>query len=86
MATHSSTLAWRIPWTEEPGKLQSMGLQKVRHESVTQQTEDMWLTFVDRFRVRISEVSQSCPTFCNPMDCSLPGSSVHGILQARVQE
>ena len=28
MATHSSTLAWKIPWTEEPGRLQSMGLQK----------------------------------------------------------
>ena len=34
MATHSSILAWRMPWTEEPGGLQSMGLQKVRHESV----------------------------------------------------
>ena len=31
VATHSSFLAWRIPWTEEPGGLQSMGLQKVRH-------------------------------------------------------
>ena len=31
MATHSSTLAWKTPWTEEPGKLQSMGLQRVRH-------------------------------------------------------
>ena len=29
MATHSSTLAWRIPWREEPGRLQSMGLQRV---------------------------------------------------------
>ena len=29
MATHSSILAWRIPWTEEPGRLQSMGLQRV---------------------------------------------------------
>ena len=29
MATHSGTLAWRIPWTEEPGGLQSMGLQRV---------------------------------------------------------
>ena len=29
---------------------------------------------------------QSCPTLCNPMDCSLPGSSVHGIFQARVLE
>ena len=32
MATHSSILAWRIPWTEEPGGLQSMGLQKGRHD------------------------------------------------------
>ena len=31
MATHSSILAWRIPWTEEPGGLQSMGLQRIRH-------------------------------------------------------
>ena len=31
MATHSSTLAWRIPWTKEPGGLQSMGSQRVRH-------------------------------------------------------
>ena len=31
MATHSSTLAWRIPWTEEPGGLQSMGWQRVGH-------------------------------------------------------
>ena len=33
-----------------------------------------------------SEVTQSCPTFHDPMDCSLPGSSVHGIFQARVLE
>ena len=32
MATHSSILAWKIPWTEEPGGLQSMGLQRVRHD------------------------------------------------------
>ena len=31
IATHSSILAWRIPWTEEPGGLQSIGLQRVRH-------------------------------------------------------
>ena len=31
MATHSSTLAWKIPWTEKPGRLQSMGSQRVRH-------------------------------------------------------
>ena len=32
MATHSNTLAWRIPWTEEPGRLQSMGSPRVRHD------------------------------------------------------
>ena len=32
MATHSSNLAWRIPWTEEPDRLQSMGLQRVGHD------------------------------------------------------
>ena len=31
MATHSSTLAWKTPWTEEPGRLQSMGSQRVGH-------------------------------------------------------
>ena len=35
---------------------------------------------------RQSEVAQSCPTLCNPMECSLPGSSIHGIFQARVLE
>ena len=31
MASHSSTLAWKIPWTEGPGRLQSMGLQRAKH-------------------------------------------------------
>ena len=35
MATHSSILAWEIPWTEEPGGLQSMGSQRVRHDLET---------------------------------------------------
>ena len=38
MATHSSVLAWRIPWTEEPHALQSMGSQRVRHYRVTEHT------------------------------------------------
>ena len=38
MATHSSILAWRIPWTEEPGGLQSMGSQRARHEPATEHT------------------------------------------------
>ena len=36
MATHSSILVWRIPWTEEPGGLQLMGSQTVRHDQVTE--------------------------------------------------
>ena len=39
MATHSSILAWEIPWTEEPGELQSMGLQGVGYDLVTRQQQ-----------------------------------------------
>ena len=42
MATHSSSLAWKIPWTEEPGGLQSMGLQRVRHDFTTTLLETPW--------------------------------------------
>ena len=35
IATHSSVLSWEIPWTEEPGRLESMGSQRVRHDWVT---------------------------------------------------
>ena len=42
MATHSSTLAWKIPWIEEPGRLLSMGLQRVRHDWATKLSND-WL-------------------------------------------
>ena len=39
MATHSSTLAWETPWTEEPGGLQSMGWQRVGHDLGTKQQQ-----------------------------------------------
>ena len=39
MANCSSILVWRIPWTEEPGRLQSMGSQRVGHDLVTKQQE-----------------------------------------------
>ena len=44
MATHSSPLAWRIPWMEEPGGLQSMGLQRVGHD---------WATSLSLFAIRV---------------------------------
>ena len=39
MATHSSILAWKIPWTEDPGGLQSMGSQRVGHDLATKQQQ-----------------------------------------------
>ena len=45
------------------------------------------MSFSQRMKVKSeSEIAQLCRTLCNPMDCSLPGSSVHGTLQARVLE
>ena len=41
MATHSSILAWDIPWTEEPGGLQSTGITKVRHGLVTKHSSEI---------------------------------------------
>ena len=47
MAIHSSILAWRIPWTEDPGGLQSMGSQRVRHALVTGHAVDVRLSNPD---------------------------------------
>ena len=44
MATHSSILAWRIPWTEEPGRLQSTGLQTVGHDWMTNTYRHIYIT------------------------------------------
>ena len=73
MATHSSVLAWRIPGTEDPGGLPSMGLHRVRHD---------W-SYLAAAAAKLFQLSL---TLCDPMDCSLPGSSVHGILQVRILE
>ena len=45
MATHSSILAWRIPWTEEPGGLQSMGSQRVGQDCVTKHSTSTYYLF-----------------------------------------
>ena len=44
MAPHCSIFAWRIPWTEEPGELQSMGSQRVRHDLVTEHTHNNYFS------------------------------------------
>ena len=46
MVTHSSILAWRLPWTEKPGRLQSMGSQRVRHDWATSHHLHLWSTEV----------------------------------------
>ena len=74
MAAHFSILAWRIPKTEEPGGLQSMGSQGVGHDCMT----NFHFLCVDLYVCVL--VTQSYLTLCDPMDCSPPGSSVHGIL------
>ena len=120
ISTHSSILAWKIPWTEEPGRLQSMGSQRVRHDWVTlltyfllpkhsSLTRKRWASLFLFCLVKIAFlhvdlqfqcvehqvlmgggiaffpcymkltlpqlkvlVAQSCPTLCDPMDCSPP--------------
>ena len=48
MVTHSSILAWEIPWTEEPGELQSMGSQRVRHNLATKQQQHIALDHIHK--------------------------------------
>ena len=99
MATHSGILTWRIPWMKEPGELQSMGSQESGMTAVTKQsfvlsegerqTEEgllPWVSLASRYGRRKKVKSLSCVQLCDPVDCSPPGSSVHGILQARILE
>ena len=122
-------LAWRIPWTEETGGLQSKSLQRVGHDwsdsalmhslnacvhhppkfmywNSNAQFDDvrrwsLWEVIRSSWKgLEIplsslspstmkkseSEIAQSRPTLCNPVDYSPSGSSVHGILQARILE
>ena len=80
MATHSSILAWRIPWTEEPGRLQSTVSQRVGHDWATS------LSLSLHAREYHTCVLSHAQVICEPMDCSLPGSTVHGIFLARILE
>ena len=57
MATHASILAWKIPWTEEPGGLQSMGCQRVRHDWHTSQSAGQRLLHIYNFLFSIHHLS-----------------------------
>ena len=100
MATDSSILAWRIPQIEEPSRLQPMGSKEsymTEHSSTTVIVDlqrfvkvlSKVLSYIHMcvcVCVSISHWAQLCLTLCDPMDCSLPGSSVHRIFQAKIPE
>ena len=72
MATHSSILAWRIPWMEKPGRLQSMGSQRVWHD---------WATSLSLFSLQLSFVFTLWPSFF----LSLPPLNLFTSLSWRIQ-
>ena len=67
---HARLALFFVPWSLAPDKLEG----PMEFSRLWKETK------------KESEVAQLCPTLCDPMDCSLPGSSVHGILQARILE
>ena len=69
MAPHSSTLAWKIPWMEEPGRLQSMGSLRVGHDSVTS-------TFTFRFHA----LEKKMATHSSVLAWRIPGTAEPGWL------
>ena len=75
MATHSSTLAWKIPWTEEPGGLKSMAALGVRHD---------WVTSLSRTGEGNGNPLQ-CSCLENPRDGGAWWAPVYGVAQSRAQ-
>ena len=68
-ATHPGTLAWKIPWTEKPGRLQSMGWQKSQTRLSNFTFFSVMFRFLSLFCMYgCCSVTQSCPTLCDPMD------------------
>ena len=53
MATHSSILAWEIPWAEEPGGKQSTGLQKIKHDIATKQHNNNHVTETEEYKLHV---------------------------------
>ena len=105
MVTHSGILAWRIPWTGEPGGLENNALYppcigfdilKIISTEMNSVLKKLTLGIcrgdLNLGHQEVAEhrgavlVAQSSPTLCGPMDCSPPGSSVHGVLQATILE
>ena len=65
------------------GRLETASRAKGQDSTVLRKMAHQWRSWAKKKK---SEVAQSCLTLCSPMDCSLPGSSVHGVFQARTLE
>ena len=79
MAPHSSTLVWKIPWAEEPGRLQSMGSQRVGHD---------WATSLSLSLSCIGERNSNpfqCSCLENPRDGGAWWAAVYGVVQSRTR-
>ena len=78
MAPHSSTLAWKIPWTEEPGRQQSMGLLRLGH--------DFTFTFTFHFSLSCTGQGTSNPLQCSCLETPRDGgawwAAVYGVTQS----
>ena len=74
MATHSSTLAWKIPWTEEPGRLQSMGSLRFRHDWAT----SLSLSCIGEGNGNLLQ----CSCLENPRDRGAWWAAVYGVAQS----
>ena len=77
MATHSSTLAWKIPWMEKPGRLQSVGSQRVGHD---------WVTSLSLIPIRVVTNAKECSNYHTIALISHASKVTLKILQARPQE
>ena len=75
MAPHSSTLAWKIPWTKEPVRLQSMGSLRVGHD---------WATSLSRIGEGNGNAFQ-CSCLENPRNGGAWWVTVHGVIQSRTR-
>ena len=77
MAPHSSVLAWKIPWMEEPGRLQSMGSLRVGHD---------WATSLSLFTfMHWRRKWQPTPAFQSPRDGGACWAAVYGVAQSRTR-
>ena len=79
MATHSSTLAWKIPWMEETGGLQSMGLRRVRDDRATS------LSLFNFMHWRRKWQPTQCSCLENPRDGGAWWAAVYGVAQSRTR-